>query len=86
MSTQPHTPPSLAVTMLRHCRCMDCRKFRKDAYGHFSCDAGIGGVGITWGTGERLCDPLPDAWHYCAEYDGPQNSPDVWVWPATSGL
>jgi hypothetical protein len=73
-------PPSPQVTILRHCRCLDCRKFYR-AEGEFFCRDGVGGTGTVLGTGERRCDPPPEAWHYCAGYDGPQVSRDVWAWP-----
>jgi len=72
--------PELHVTILKHCRCMDCRKFRTRA-GEYFCRDHIGGTIVVWATGERICDPTPSAWHYCAGYDGPQISKDVWVWP-----
>ena len=67
-------------TILRHCRCMDCRKFFSDRAGECFCREYIGGTKVTWATGKRECDPPPDAWHYCSDYDGPQISTDVWVW------
>ena len=70
-----------AVTLLKHCRCMDCRRFYKAMGGEFYCESYIGGTRIEWATGKRYCDPLPDAWHYCADYHGPQISKDVWPWP-----
>jgi hypothetical protein len=60
---------------------MDCRRFYKDASGEFHCESHIGGTCIEWATGKRYCDPPPDAWHYCADYHGPQISKDVWAWP-----
>jgi len=69
------------VTILKHCRCIDCRKFHADGSGNYYCDSGIGGTATTWATGKRECDPPPDAWHYCSDYHGPQISKDVWVWP-----
>jgi len=60
---------------------MDCRKFHADGCGNYYCDSYIGGTKVTWATGKRECDPPPDAWHYCADYHGPQISKDVWVWP-----
>ncbi len=78
-----HDPvaPKTGDTVLRHCRCIDCRKFyRQD--GTYFCAAGIGGTLITWGTGERAYNPAPDKWHYCAGYAGPAISPSVWVWPS----
>jgi len=73
--------PPASVTVLRHCRCIDCRKFSQDAAGEYFCEDRIGGVAIVWPTGRRICEPPPDAWHYCAGYDGPQISKDVFVWP-----
>jgi len=70
-----------AVTLLKHCRCMDCRRFYKAMDGDSYCESYIGGTRIEWATGKRYCDPLPDAWHYCADYHGPQISKDVWAWP-----
>lgn len=67
-------------TVLRHCRCKDCLNFSRIA-GTYYCSAGIGGTSVVWGTGERVCEPAPDAWHYCARYRGPQISKDIWVWP-----
>ena len=75
------SPPSIHVTILRYCRCQDCHKFVRTLSGDMICQEGIGGMGVVWGTGERICDPPPDAWHYCSGYDGPQISKDVWVWP-----
>ncbi len=69
------------VTLLKHCRCMDCRRFYKAVGGEFYCESYIGGTRIEWATGRRYCDPLPNAWHYCADYHGPQISKDVWAWP-----
>ncbi len=67
-------PP--AVTILKHCRCVDCRKFsRQDS----TCAEGIGGTWHLWATGQQV-EPA-DQWHYCAFYQGPQVSKDVWVWP-----
>ena len=76
--------PSLNVTLLKHCRCMDCRRFHQDARGEFFCESYIGGTRVEWATGKRYCDPPPDAWHYCADYHGPQISKDVWAWPRRS--
>lgn len=78
---ESHAAPSLKVTVLKHSRCIDCRKFHADGCGNYYCDSYIGGTKVTWATGKRECDPLPDAWHYCSDYHGPQISPDVWVWP-----
>lgn len=77
----PILPAPGAVTLLKHCRCMDCRRFYKAVDGEFYCESYIGGTRIDWATGRRYCDPPPDAWHYCADYHGPQISKDVWAWP-----
>jgi len=77
---RPTVPPPSDVVVLKHCRCMDCRNFSKVASNYY-CSKHIGGTAVVWGTGKRFCDPLPDAWHYCAGYHGPQVSKDVWVWP-----
>lgn len=66
-------------TVLKHCRCNDCKRFSRDGQ-HYHCDAGIGGTKVRWSDGHRECDPAPDAWHYCAEYLGPRISPHTFVW------
>ena len=73
-------PPPVPATILRHCRCSDCLNFSCVAGEHF-CSEHIGGTAVVWATGERFCDPPPNAWHYCARYRGPQISKDVFVWP-----
>lgn len=78
-------PPRSNVTILRFCRCRDCRRFFRDDWGQQVCERGIGGTKITWGSGTRRCDPPPDAWHYCAGYSGPAISKDIWVWTYTHG-
>ncbi len=78
-----HAPPPGSVTVLKHCRCQDCRNFHCVA-GEYCCRDGIGGTKVVWATGERICDPPPETWHYCAGYHGPQISRDVWVWPKGS--
>ena len=78
-ATRPSAPPSPDVVVLKHCRCMDCRKFSQAGSDYF-CDEHMGGTAIVWSTGKRTCDPPPDVWQYCACYDGPQISKDVWVW------
>lgn len=81
-----NSPPSpRSVTILRHCRCIDCGKFSRDEAGECFCSEYIGGTKVTWMTGERTCDPPPEAWHYCSCYDGPQISKDVWVWHHDQG-
>lgn len=74
-----HVPAE--VTLLKHCRCMDCQRFYMAMGGEFYCEFYIGGTRVEWATGKRYCDPPPDAWHYCADYHGPQISKDVWAWP-----
>jgi hypothetical protein len=69
-----------AGALLLHCRCVDCTKY-SFTNGEHLCAEGIGGVGVVWATGRVVCDPSPEAWHYCAGYEGPQISDDVWVWP-----
>ena len=73
-------PPAARVTILRHCRCVDCRKLFRDTRGECFCRDFRGGTATVWATGRRYCDPPPEVWHYCAGYDGPQISKDVWVW------
>ena len=75
-----HVPPPAPATILRHCRCADCLNFWQVG-GEYFCSEYIGGMSVVWATGQRFCDPPPDAWHYCARYRGPQVSRDVWVWP-----
>lgn len=77
-------PPPADVTILRHCRCIDCRKFSREPNGDYFCREYIGGTSVVWATGKKQCDPPPDAWHYCACYHGPQVSTDVWLWPRTT--
>ena len=78
------TPNSIPVpgpvTILKHCRCIDCRRFHKTRLGDYYCDSLIGGTRIVCDTLERYCDPPPDAWHYCRDYRGPRVSKDVFVW------
>ena len=68
------SPPSARVTVLRRCRCIDCRHWIAEPYSE--CVHGIIRNGVK---------PVPeypaDAWHWCALYHGPQISKDVWVWP-----
>jgi len=82
-SPSPNVPLPPDVVVLKHCRCMDCRNFSK-VNGDYFCAKGIGGTAVVWGTGRRVCEPAPGAWHYCAGYHGPQISKDVWLWPRTS--
>lgn len=72
--------PVPQATILRHCRCRDCIGLSGKA-GQYVCIHDIGGTKVVWATGQHICDPPPDAWHYCSCYEGPQISNDVWVWP-----
>jgi len=74
------TAPLARVTVLRHCRCIDCLNLSNVA-GEYFCSELIGGTKARWSDGNRQCDPPPDAWHYCARYRGPQVSKGVLVWP-----
>jgi len=71
------SPPAPA-TILKHCRCRDCRKWIGKPYSE--CRHGI----IRNGVKEPPEYPA-EAWHYCALYRGPQISKDVWVWPKRTG-
>lgn len=66
-------PPSGHVVLLRHCRCRDCENWIGHLYNE--CDEGIIRNGV-----KPVPEHPPDAWHYCAAYDGQQVSKDVWVW------
>jgi len=66
-------PPSLHVILLRHCRCQDCRHLLKGLRPNSL-------SGSQCGRGMLVAEESVEAWHYCAEYDGPQVSKDVWVW------
>mgnify|MGYP000881665627 CR=1 FL=1 len=57
-----------AVTLLKHCRCADCLRFKVRDSSPMACRI--------W-----FCQPEPSTWHYCADYHGPQISKDVWAWP-----
>ena len=74
MTTATLIMPSRQVTVLRHCRCKDCGNWVR--HPQSECVHGLVRNGLT---------PAPefsaDAWHYCALYDGPQISKDVFVWP-----
>ena len=64
---------------------MDCTRFSQ-VEGDYFCSEYIGGTRVSWATGKGECHPMPDAWHYCLHYNGPQISKDVWVCPPTSHL
>jgi hypothetical protein len=82
-SPESHSAPPLNVTLLKHCRCMDCHNFSRVGE-DYVCTEDIGGTKVRWWGGQHECDPPPAAWHYCTCYDGPQISTDVWPWPRTS--
>lgn len=78
-------PPPPSATILRHCRCQDCMLWHaRDGY----CRE----LGFRRYVPRHEYHPAmqqfwtdigtirPDEWHYCAYYDGPQVSKDVWVW------
>ena len=78
-----HSAPAPA-TLLRHCRCTDCH--------HWDDEQGLCDVlplrryvpashPALAAFPTRAGTVQPDAWHYCARYQGPQVSRDVWVWP-----
>ena len=73
-SRDPKLPPPGPSTVLKFCRCLDCRRWLGEPLNE--CTEGI----IRNGT--RTQPEVPaDGWHYCALYRGPQVSGDVWVWP-----
>jgi len=68
------TPPTpIPATILRHCRCVDCGHWVREPYNE--CAHGIIRNGV-----QPVLEFPPDAWHWCALYDGPQISRDVWLW------
>ena len=66
------TPPS-QVTILRHCRCQDCRHWIRAPYA--MCRHGLVVNGV-----KAVPEYPADEWHYCAMYHGPQVSKEVWLW------
>jgi hypothetical protein len=74
-----HVAPPAPATILRYCRCSDCLNFSR-VEGEYFCSQHIGGTAVVWATGQRFCEPPPDAWHYCALYRGPRVSKDILVW------
>lgn len=78
--------PSEPAFVLKHCRCVDCCRwegvqgfcdvlcFRR----HVSREDYRPAMRSFW---TDLGMIRPDAWHFCAFYDGPQISDDVWLWP-----
>jgi hypothetical protein len=83
-SATPATPPPGSITLLSHCRCIDCRNFSRVGQDYL-CAEDIGGTKPAWMTCKPQCDPPPLAWHYCACYQGPRTSKGVWVWPRQAG-
>jgi hypothetical protein len=71
-------PPVCNVTILRHCRCIDCRLWLTAP--HSMCRHGIVVNGL------KAAPEYPaDFWHYCARYDGPQVNKDIFVWKYPQG-
>lgn len=63
------------MTILKHCRCQDCGRWIQPPYS--MCRLGIIVNGL------KSTPEFPaDAWHWCARYNGPPRSTDVWEWPA----
>ena len=81
--------PALAstapATILKHCRCMDCRQWDD---GQGCCHVLAFRRYVPREEYRPAMRPFwtdvgmirPEAWHYCACYHGPQISKDVWVW------
>jgi hypothetical protein len=72
--------PSLNVTILRHGRCIDCRKWTDHPYNQ--CQEGLVCNGVL---PRQKWDKDPAEWHYCAFYNGPQISRDIFLWKTTQG-
>jgi hypothetical protein len=66
-------PAPSKVTILRHCRCQDCRHWIKAPYS--MCRHGLVVNGM-----KAIPEYPAHEWHYCALYHGPQVSKEVWVW------
>ena len=64
-----HQPPRGPVTILKHCRCIDCRHWveARRIKQHY-CQALI------------PTSAEPDQWHWCAGYAGPEISKETIVW------
>lgn len=70
-------PPPSNVTILRHCRCQDCRHWIKAPYS--MCRHGIVTNGL-----KAVPEHPANEWHYCAMYHGPQISKDLVAVPKVS--
>ena len=78
--------PPAPATILRHCRCQDCRRWDETAG---QCEARGLVRYIPKADYHPAMQPFwsdlgmirPEQWHYCADYHGPQISMDVWAWP-----
>jgi hypothetical protein len=80
----------VAATVLKHCRCTDCRRWNLQAGMCFE-------LGLSQYVPRDTYPPLlrkswsdtgmidPNEWHYCALYHGPQISKDIWAWPRHGG-
>ena len=66
-SRQPIPTPRPA-TILKYCRCVDCRHWVETYIKTYRCRELI-----------PTCGPA-DQWHWCTCYSGPQISKDVYVW------
>jgi hypothetical protein len=83
------TMPAAAV-VLKYCRCMDCRRWDRQAgmcfelglQQYVSRDTYPSLLRKFW-TDVGMIDV--NEWHYCASYHGPQISKDIWAWPRHGG-
>jgi hypothetical protein len=63
------------VTRLILCRCVDCKGHDRTP----TCP-----IQLAFDEGSASDLPIEEAWHYCANYDGPFEPADVWLFPAPS--
>ena len=66
-SGQP-VPEIGPVTILKHCRCIDCHHWIETRIKTYLCQKLIPVSGT------------PEQWHWCACYRGPQISKEAYVW------
>lgn len=84
--TRKNPPPAPSATILRLCRCGDCRRWDHQ-YGHcpeLGLRAYVPRENVHPAMRQFWTDLATirlDEWHYCKFYDGPAVSKDVWVWP-----
>ncbi len=79
-------PPSPNVTILKNCRCQDCRRW--DDYAG-QCEVRCLVRYVPKEDYHPAMQPFwsdlgmirPEQWHYCSEYHGPQISKDICVCP-----